>query len=202
MSRRAAHIRTRTRRAGCVELRATGSHVGQNVLGDGIAVENAALATGLDIEIEVDRDPGVARPSRVGRCAPVSLEISRRPEVRREQSLARIAAVIHIPSARRPHRPTIGRSHACLLQQPPLRGHAFRKRLEWPCPFANGSAAPMPNMMERQWPAFRAALAAPDQPPPVLVALQAIVGQKVGARLFTLTRRITRAIRGSIRLRA
>jgi hypothetical protein len=44
----------------------------------------------------------------------------------------------------------------------------------------------MPDMMERQWPAFRAALAAPDQPPPVFVALQAIVGQEVGARLFTL----------------
>jgi hypothetical protein len=41
-------------------------------------------------------------------------------------------------------------------------------------------------MMERQWPAFRAALAAPGQPPPVFVALQAIVGHEVGARLFTL----------------
>jgi GAF domain len=44
----------------------------------------------------------------------------------------------------------------------------------------------MPDMVERCWPAFRAALAASDQPPPVFVALQAIVRQEVGARLFTL----------------
>lgn len=44
----------------------------------------------------------------------------------------------------------------------------------------------MPGAIEEHWPAFRAALAAPDQPTPVYLALQAIVRREVGASLFTL----------------
>ena len=44
----------------------------------------------------------------------------------------------------------------------------------------------MADMIEDHWPAFRAALAQPDQPAPVFLALEAIVRQEVGARLFTL----------------
>ena len=43
-----------------------------------------------------------------------------------------------------------------------------------------------PDAVERCWPAFRAALGQPDQPTPVLLALQAIVRGEIGARLFTL----------------
>jgi hypothetical protein len=44
----------------------------------------------------------------------------------------------------------------------------------------------MPNTIEGHWHAFRAALAAPDQPASTFLALQAIIRQEVGARLFTL----------------
>ncbi|HLW91291.1 MAG TPA: GAF domain-containing protein [Roseiarcus sp.] len=40
--------------------------------------------------------------------------------------------------------------------------------------------------MERSWPIFLAAMAAPDQPGATLLALQNIFRQEVGARLFTV----------------
>jgi len=44
----------------------------------------------------------------------------------------------------------------------------------------------MADILERRWPAFQKAFAAPNQPVPVFLALQTIVREEVGANLFTL----------------
>jgi len=41
-------------------------------------------------------------------------------------------------------------------------------------------------MMNERWPTFLAALAAPGQPAPVFLALETIIREEVGAKLFTL----------------
>jgi GAF domain-containing protein len=41
-------------------------------------------------------------------------------------------------------------------------------------------------MMNESWPTFLAALAAPNQPAPVCLALQTVIRDEIGAKLFTL----------------
>jgi len=46
-----------------------------------IAFENGMLASGFDIEIDVDGDARAAGPARVGRFGAVAAKIPRRPKV-------------------------------------------------------------------------------------------------------------------------
>ena len=55
--------------------------VGQDMFGCGVAFEDAAFAAGLDVQIEIDRNPGVARPPRVRWMCSVALEIAARAEI-------------------------------------------------------------------------------------------------------------------------
>jgi hypothetical protein len=46
-----------------------------------IAFQNRVLATSLDVEIDVDRNAGAARPARLRKLGSVAAKIPRRPEI-------------------------------------------------------------------------------------------------------------------------
>jgi hypothetical protein len=51
--------------------------VGQHIFGGRVALQQAVLAAGLDIQVEIDGDPRASRPFRVGWIRAVSMEVSR-----------------------------------------------------------------------------------------------------------------------------
>src|SRR6478672_7858229 len=67
-------------RTTCVLIRRK-PDVGQDMFGCRVAFEDAAFAAGLDVQIEIDRDPGVARPPRVRWMSSVALEIAAWAEI-------------------------------------------------------------------------------------------------------------------------
>ena len=67
-------------RTACVLIRRK-PDVGQDMFGCGVAFEDAAFAAGLDVQIEIDRNPGVARPPRVRWMSSVALEIAAWAEI-------------------------------------------------------------------------------------------------------------------------
>src|SRR3984957_6869625 len=67
-------------RTTCVLIRRK-PDVGQHMFGCGVAFEDAAFAAGLDVQIEIDRDPGVARPLRVRWMSSVAFEIAAWAEI-------------------------------------------------------------------------------------------------------------------------
>src|SRR5579872_4617278 len=52
--------------------------IGEKVFGMGVALQNRMLAAGLDIEVEIDRDPRAARPARMRRVGAIAKKVSRR----------------------------------------------------------------------------------------------------------------------------
>ena len=52
-------------------------HVGQERFRSAVPVQNIVLAALLEIHHELDRDPRISRPARIGRVATVAVEIAR-----------------------------------------------------------------------------------------------------------------------------